>query len=179
MAFTFLDLDSVVRNHMVTEFQNDMLDGGPYISSRLSRAGIEAYPTILGEALRDGDPDSFQAGLSQPGFFISHEPNPSGGLKKTPSNAAQLLAHSEFNHYYARGVCSKALEVSEDAVVIVYRARPSRNPRPESEALIDNHLEARSVLTSLRTSRIDRSVSIPQVNSGLNLRTITEDDSAI
>lgn len=51
--------------------------------------------------------------------------------------AAQTMAEGEFNVYYARGVCIRAIaETGSDATVTIYRARESANARSASIALI-------------------------------------------
>lgn len=90
---------------------------------------------------------------------------------KVPITAAETLSEGEFNRFYIRGLCARAIEDGVDAV-IVYRARVSTRPRPESEARIGTPLSPAAVLQDLR-QRIgtDTALAVPGgVNSGLSVR---------
>jgi hypothetical protein len=57
--------------------------------------------------------------------------------------------------------------------LIVYRAKPVRNPRPESEAMIESTLAADDLLTDLRSHTGDEmpTLGVPSgPNSGLSVR---------
>ena len=61
----------------------------------------------------------------------------------------RILAESEFNRFYIRALARRAIE---DGIphLIVYRAKLVRNPRPESEALVETTLPAEALLADLR-----------------------------
>jgi hypothetical protein len=86
--------------------------------------------------------------------------------------AAQTMAEGEFNRYYARGVCIRALaETGSDATVTVYRARESANARSASVALIGTTPSAAALLEDLRTHiGMDTALRLPPgPNSGLSV----------
>jgi hypothetical protein len=90
---------------------------------------------------------------------------------RVPHTAADTLAEGEFNRYYVRGVCRRALEEGWRDVV-VYRAKQPQRPRPQSEALLGLRLNARELLQELRERKDDSShlVIPPGPNSGLSVR---------
>ncbi len=76
---------------------------------------------------------------------------PSGGYTsaRVPRNAHEMLAQGQFNRTYLRGLSQKAIQ--DGRMIEVYRAKPVRQPRPDSEALIGEQLDPRSLLNDLRT----------------------------
>ncbi|MDR0571966.1 MAG: hypothetical protein LBG48_03910 [Rickettsiales bacterium] len=91
--------------------------------------------------------------------------------KKVPSNASMTLAEGEFNRYYIRAVCLYALR-NKIKNVIVYRAKMSDNPGPNSEAKIGKTIDSNILLNDLRKNiGVDSALSVPTgVNSGLSVR---------
>lgn len=67
-----------------------------------------------------------------------------------PKNAAIILAQSEFNRFYIRGLCLRAINENIDTLKI-YRARESSQKRPKSEAKIGTCINARELLEDIRT----------------------------
>lgn len=90
---------------------------------------------------------------------------------KVPINAPQRLAEGEFNRFYIRGLCLRALDEGKSTVV-VYRARHSSSPRLESEELIGSAFDAKALLEDLRESPgVDTALGLPPgPNSGLSAR---------
>ena len=60
-----------------------------------------------------------------------------------------MLAEGEFNRFYIRGLCLRAIELGIGEVA-VYRAKYVESPRPESDYLIGQRLPAASLLEDLR-----------------------------
>ena len=85
-----------------------------------------------------------------------------------PSNASTLLSQSEFNRYYIRAICLKAITAGEEFVTI-YRARESSWSRPESEARIGAKILAKELLEDLRNSIGIEPKLLPEINSGLSV----------
>ncbi len=74
MALALENLDESTREHMLAELDRDeQTSGEPYISPRLSPAGVEAYPQLLRDAIARGDDSTLEAELSAPGFFNATE----------------------------------------------------------------------------------------------------------
>lgn len=77
------------------------------------------------------------------------------------------MAEGEFNRYYARGVCVRALaENGPKATVTIYRARESLNPRSESVVLIGTTPSAAALLEDLRTNiGMDTALHLPRART--------------
>ena len=93
-------------------------------------------------------------------------------LVATVDNAAEVLGEGEFNRYYIRGLARRAIE-DDISTLVVYRAKPARNPRPESEALVETALAPQELLEDLRAHPGDElpALGVPSgPNSGLSVR---------
>lgn len=171
------NLDEGTRAAMLSEVERDVASGVLYLSPRLSPRGIEDYPELLREAVLGGDAGTLMAALSSNGRLLTHETarHPKGGpdiIKTIPVTAAQTMAEGEFNRFYARGVCVRAMaEVGPSATVTIYRARESANQRSASIALIGTTPSAAELLQDLRTHiGMDTALGLPPgPNSGLSV----------
>ena len=155
---------------MLSELDRDIEEGSLYLGKDLSDAGQQRYPDFLREAIENGDDNMLEARLSEPGIFNAMGLR-QGKPVKVPSNAPQRLAEGEFNRFYIRGLCLRAIEEGIGQVV-VYRARASSSPRQESEELIGSSLDAEALLNDLRENMgIDTAFGLPPgPNSGLSAR---------
>src|SRR5262249_36924523 len=121
---------------MLEEIERDVAEGTLYVSPRLSNTGQQNYLTLLREAVRDHDAAWLAAELRGRGRLRATEsrarPTVGYTTARVPTTAANTFAEGEFNRYYARALCRRALE---DRVpeLVVYRAKPTRRPRPESD----------------------------------------------
>lgn len=175
MALQLQNLDARTREFMLDELARDLAAGTVYISSRLSETGRTDYEQLLREAITNRDETWLAEGLRAHGRMNTTESRrtPRGGVTtaKVPINAPETLAEGEFNRFYARGVCRRALE---DGIpeVVVYRAKPVENPRPESQAMIGSRVDARALLDDLRTHQgVEPALRLPPgPNSGLSVR---------
>jgi len=173
MALNLINLDAPTRRFMLDEIKIDELAGKLYISSRLSNKGAADYPALLKTAATAAD-DSFLANeLRATGRLNSSEPrNTKNGVTwaKVPVTAPETMAEGEFNRFYARGLCRRAIE-EEINKVRVYRAKVVMNPRSESEALLGQIFEAEALLQDLRANiGTDTALGIPPgPNSGLSI----------
>ncbi len=81
------------------------------------------------------------------------------------------MAEGEFNRFYARGLCRRAIAEGIEALV-VYRAKEVVNPRAESVALIGKSLPAKQLLEDLRAHiGTDTALGLPPgPNSGLSVK---------
>src|SRR5919109_3382002 len=143
MALYFENLDDRTRQLMLDEMEYDIEHHQLHISPFLSRPGQRDYETLLREALQNGNDETLAQSLREHRRILRTLPrrNPSGGysIAATAENAAQVLAESEFNRYYIRALARRAIEEGIDELV-VYRAKPVANPRPESEARVETTL---------------------------------------
>jgi hypothetical protein len=171
-----MHLNDHVRQLMLEEIERDRENGSLYVSPRLSNTGHQNYVTLLTDAIRTHDDVWLAEKLSARGRLHPAEARRKRAgagftLAKVPCTAARTMAEEEFNRYYIRALCRLALE---DGIpeVEVYRARASRRPRPESEAMIGKRLSAQGLLNDLRgRTGMDTALRLPPgPNSGLSVR---------
>ncbi len=175
MEFRFENLDEITRRYMAQELSRDLIYGKLYYSPRLTPEGRAVYPILLEEALRWHTPHWLADALRYSGYLRTTEERHAGGDEpiqaRVPETAAEMLAFDEFNRYYMRGVCLRALAQGLESVEI-YRGRESVEPREASEALIGKQLPADRLLEDLRTwPEQSPLLGFPTgYNSGLSLR---------
>jgi hypothetical protein len=172
--FLFRDLDEKTRGLMLLEVEHDRHAVSEFYGRRLTVDGVAQWSGLLGAAIASGDADSLALALTRGGLLKTHEEAtaPKTGkayLRKVPSTAAAILAQGEFNRFYIRALCRRSMEEGS-GVVQVYRARHSENPRPESEALLGEEIDAKSLLEDLRAHPgAETLLGVPLVNSGLSV----------
>lgn len=176
MALYLENLDERTRQLMLAEMEYDITHNQLHISPFLSGQGQRDYASILREAIQSGNDETLAEALRQHRRILRTLPrrNPKGGysISATPENAAQVLAESEFNRYYIRALARRAIE---DGILelVIYRAKPVSNPRPESEARVETTLSPTELLDDLRTHPGDEppALGVPSgPNSGLSVR---------
>lgn len=174
MALTYRNLDPRTREFMTDELNSDIAGSTIYISPRLSSHGVQEWPTLLGDAATAHDDNWLAAEIRRRGLLNAHEERrkPKGGvtIAQVPATAPDTLAEGEFNRYYVRGVCRRAIADNVPHVE-VYRARHSDTPRRESEALIGKRIDPNALLTDLRGSQgVEPALGVPPgPNSGLSV----------
>ena len=96
---------------------------------------------------------------------------PSGGytIKHIPSDAAEILSEGQFNRFYILGLCKVARKRNIHQL-IVYRAKKSLHPRPESELLIDTPIDITEVESQLKDTQSSFKSKLVQPNSGISMR---------
>lgn len=173
MALRLENLDDRTRKLMLDEVELDVANRTLYISPRLNESGQTEYTNLLRESIRCGDDSSFADSLRLKMKLAEQRQKPKGGttIVSVPITAADTLAEGEFNRFYARGLCRRAIEDGIQEVE-VYRAKQVRNPRAESQAMIGKKIEARALLEDLRTHPgVEPALGLPPgPNSGLSVR---------
>ena len=88
-----------------------------------------------------------------------------------PVADGDVAAVREFNRFYIRALCRRAIDDNIPALA-VYRARPSKNPRPTSEKKVGNLVDPRELLDDLRARPGTRpAMGLPAgPNSGVSVR---------
>ncbi|NTX32824.1 hypothetical protein HUA78_00065 [Myxococcus sp. CA033] len=172
--FTWPHLDSRTRQLMLDEIEADERAGKLYFSSKLSPHGRQNYPHFLREAVQSGNEATLTSRLSQAGQLNTRQvPRMNRGGFSIPtmnSNAAEMLAEGEFNRFYIRALCRRAIE--DDLIdVVIFRAKVVERPRPESERKIGRAIAAKALLDDLRDNIGDSTrFGIPEPGSGLSVR---------
>jgi hypothetical protein len=175
MALTLINLDDLTRIIMVAEVDADIMKQTLYVSPRLSSVGQRDYPKLLRDAATAQNDDWLAQQLCLVNRLNRTEERrkPKGGhvTVRVPVTAAQTMAEGEFNRFYIRGLCVRALTAGE-LHLIIYRAKPVANPRPDSEAKIATAIDAAALLYDLRTHPgVDTALGLPPgPNSGLSAR---------
>jgi DNA repair photolyase len=175
MSLYLLNLDARTRALMLDEVEYDKARQELHISPYLSGQGQHDYEILLREAIKSGNEETLAARLDEHRRIArtAHRRIPSGGysIVTVPSNAAEMIAESEFNRYYIRALCRRAIEDGIDEL-IVYRAKPVHEPRATSEELVESTVDPRELLQDLREHPGD---AIPQLgipggpNSGISV----------
>lgn len=174
MGLDYKNLDDRTRKVMLEEIEHDITKQTLYKSENLSPQGQADYPDLIRAAARAGNDMSLATELLS--RLNSHEKprQLKSGASKPPKmrrNAHEMLAEGEFNRFYIRALCRRAMEEGIPEVV-VYRAKAVNAPRPESEKRIGQRVRAESLLRDLRERPgVDTALGLPPgPNSGLSVR---------
>lgn len=169
MALNLVNLDSAIRKLMLEEIDADIKNNNLYISARLSPTGVKEYPDLLKEAVQSHDDAWLASQLSLSGRISATEMR-NGSPIKMRHDANEVLASSEFNRFYLRGLCLWAIQNNKSTLTI-YRARNVSSPRAASEAKIGSTISPQILLDDLRKNiGIETTLGIPEVNSGLSAK---------
>lgn len=175
MGLTYANLDETTRRYMLEEIALDVTNGDVYIGRRLTGTGEVRWLPLLKEACTSHDDDWLAARQRAEGLIKARETRRlrNGNVidVAVPFTAAETLAEGEFNRFYIRGICRRATEDGIPALS-VYHAKAVDNPRSSSEALIGTMMDAKMLLTDLRTHQGEEpALKMPGgPNSGLSVR---------
>jgi len=168
------NLDERTRQLMLSEVDFDAEHNQLFISPVLSNQGQRDYLALLRTAIESGNAESLSESLRLRRRLQRTTPRrkPSGGytIGSTPVTAADTLAEGEFNRYYIRALCRRAIQ-DQIPFVIVYRAKPVVNPRPQSAEALETTLDPKELLEDLRAHTGEAtSLGVPGgPNSGLSV----------
>jgi hypothetical protein len=175
MPLTYLNLDDRTRHFMLEEIDMDANAGKIYLSSYLSPTGQADWPALLRRAAQSETDGWFgaQLRLSSRLNTMGQRRKPKGGgytMVRVPITAHETLSEGEFNRFYIRGLCRRAI-ADNIPDVIVYRAKAVDNPRPESQHKIGAHEDPAILLRDLREHvGVETSSGFPGPNSGLSVK---------
>lgn len=176
MSFNFIDLDDF-RDLMSEEIKFDLENNALYLSKGLSSRGRSLWQQLLTEAILRHDEVWLTEQIRNQDLLNpteSYQRNGETLLRNTRKNAPEILAEGEFNKFYARAVCRKAID--DGKRIRIYRARESNNPRPESEQKIGQIINPQSLLEDLRANKTaEPFFGVALINSGLSV-TIADGD---
>lgn len=175
MKFNFENLDEQTRQLMSDESKADIAKEQLYMSKRFNENGLQLYPQLLQQAVANGDEQTLASALKANNcFFDKEQRKTKTGITyaKVPENAHQVFSESEFNRFYIRALCVRAIESGQQ--LQIYRARHSDNPRPESEMMIGRKIDPGKLLVDLRTNiGVDTAFGLPPgPNSGMSIKLI-------
>ena len=165
--------DENVRRYMLEEVEQDIAEGKLYVSERLLESAISNYTEYLKNAIQNGDSTMLAHELLTNYCLKKTEPRKTKNgviMVKVSSRAHETLADGEFNRFYIRGVCRKAIE--ESIEIEAYRAKTVSKPRANSASKIGTTHNPNKLLEDLRSNiGIDTSLGLPSgPNSGLSIR---------
>jgi len=169
------NLDERTRQFMREELEHDSTRGQIYISPRLNSRGQADWLGLLREGFLSGSDTTLAAQLRLAGRLRRRETRHSKRGKlvsaAVPETAAETLAEGEFNRYYIRGLCRRAIDEGLSNLVI-YRAKTVESPRPESQVRPGKSFDPQRLLTDLRANiGVDPALGVPAgPNSGLSVR---------
>jgi len=174
MGLMYVNLDEITRKDMLNELDYDIHSDSVYISTRLTPQGATLWSSRLREAIVQQNDDWLASQLQHNNYLNTHEQRSRAGktyLVKVPYTAAITLAEGEFNRFYARGLCVRAIR---DGIkeVEVYRAKQVMQPRYESERLIGQKFSPSDLLNDLRNSKgVEPALGVPPgPNSGISIK---------
>ena len=172
MGLFYKNLDGETRKFMLEELEMDLKSGTVYISPRLNSTGQQGWVILLKQAIEHDD-TWLENQLSDGNLLNQSETShtKSGKIisKQVQMTAAQTLAEGEFNRYYIRGVCRRAINESIQEVEI-YRGKEVQNPRAESQTMVGQKRNCKQLLDDLRRSKgVEPALGLPRPNSGLTV----------
>ncbi|WP_433785456.1 hypothetical protein [Pseudomonas frederiksbergensis] len=169
MGLNQKDLNPEIRGLMIQEMDHDLAGQNLYLSPRLNAQGRNVWHLLLKEASANHSDDWLANEIARQRLLNPHDLR-QGKPIAMRHDAHQMLAEGEFNRFFMRGICLKAIEIGAPAVV-GYRARASQNPRPESLAIIGKRFEPSEFLDRLRSAiGADTPFGYPgSANSGLSV----------
>ncbi|MBD3372540.1 MAG: hypothetical protein GF403_07495 [Candidatus Coatesbacteria bacterium] len=165
MGIQYKNLDDVTREKMLEEVKRDIYNGCLYIGTSVKHTAKQQYENLLIESVKHHNDDWLADEILRRGLLLAYEPK-SGN--KVAKNAHKRLAQGEFNRFYIRGLCVRAIEEGISQV-FVYRGRASSRSRPKSESLIGSPLDPSVLLRDLRNSIGREPAFLPDVNSGISV----------
>ncbi|MEZ8080960.1 hypothetical protein A1OW_24295 [Enterovibrio norvegicus] len=174
MTIRFNNLDSTTRDYMRGEVNLDFENAKVYYSKFLKAGLKDQWDDLLLSAVNDHDEAWLeqQIGANQLLVDSYQKRKPKGGFTtaKVPYTAPQTLAEGEFNRFYCRGLCARAIE--EGKMVQVYRGKEVAHARSASETMIGKVVDPKVLLEDLRVNiGVDTALGLPAgPNSGLTIK---------
>lgn len=175
MGLAYENLDDATRHFMIEEIELDLANGTIYISKYLNPHGCENWSAMLLDAAAHGTDDTLATAIRNGGCLKTHvqRAKPKGGFTTAavPYTAHETMGEGEFNRFYCRGLCRRAIEEGIPWLE-VYRAKAVMEPRPASQLKIGLMVDPATILADLRAAQgVEPALGLPPgPNSGLTLR---------
>ena len=165
-------LDDRTRHLMLEEVQRDEHANTLYLSPRLSARGQTDFPVLLRQAVQQHDDNWLAQQLRKEDRLNRTETRTRQGkthVADVPHTAPETLAEGEFNRFYIRALCVRAIE--DGLRLQVYRAKSVTNPRSVSQARVGTYVDPQTLLHDLRSHQgVDTALGLPAgPNSGLSV----------
>lgn len=170
------NLDSITRNYMLSEVNMDFEKDSIYYSKYLKSGLEDSWNNIFIKAVIEHNDVWLEQQTEIQELLVKtyQKRNPTGGFTtaKVPYTAPQTLAEGEFNRFYCRGLCVRAIK--EGKMVQVYRGKNVANARSESKQMIGQIISPKELLDHLRTNvGVDTALGLPAgPNSGLTIKLV-------
>jgi len=149
---------------MENELDEDIKTNNLYFSVYLPEDKKEEYLILLRKCIKSKDVNDLIEGVNP--LLTGLSPKTGNGRIE---NSHKTFGEGEFNRYYCRGVCLKAIE--EGKTVVVYRARASIEPRSSSKHLLNKVFNPSVLIEDFRTKKRDStSFMICLPNSGNSIQ---------
>ena len=171
--YLFPNLDDKTRKLMRNELDIDVANDLFFYPKSLPQYRHDDYVRLMIDTMECGTAETLQFGLQS---LLDMQSVVNG--RKTPRNAPEMVAFSEWNRYYARALFVRAIE--ENKGLAVFRAKQVMHERNDSKYLLQ-HVYAgeellKRMLFVLRDYRkvFAESNPIPfmRPNSGLSVRLV-------
>lgn len=172
----FENLDTTTRDYMRGEVNVDFENANVYYSKFLKQGLQDTWDNLLLEAVTEHDEAWLESKIESNQLLVDsyQRKKPKGGftVAKVPYTAPQTLAEGEFNRFYCRGLCARAIE--EGKMVQVYRGKEVTNARSASEEKIGQIIAPKELLEDLRVNvGVDTALGLPNgPNSGLTIKLV-------
>jgi len=129
--YNFEELDDVTRAFMLKEFDAEWDRGNPFLPKSITETGKAAFRSIMTEAIKNGNEITLTQDLAKPDYWQSHYLRRDGTpVSINPQKKAEMVARTEFNTWYVRGLCKRLMEEGIKECQ-VYRADSAYQPRGE------------------------------------------------
>jgi hypothetical protein len=167
MGLNYVNLDKETREQMLAEIKRDIGANTWYRSTNLTEQGLSQYPDLLRKAAESGNGDTLAIDLHSL-MKPKEVARATGTERKMRDNAHEMLGEGQFNNYYMRAVCLRAIS-SGKGKVTVYRGKAVDEARSSSKALISQQLEAHQALDDLRKPPTQQTMGLSKPNSGISV----------
>ncbi|MHB1318703.1 MAG: hypothetical protein ACYCYF_08820 [Anaerolineae bacterium] len=148
MALRYQNLDDQTRVYMLAEYDRDSADGRLYVCKRLKDAGRRHFPALLRRAIEQHDDHWLAEQLHE--LLLLTTFSGTGG-PAVGTQVAEAIAEAEFNRYYMRGLCARAVAEGIEQVQ-VYRAKVVATRNAQTLEHIGQSLSASALLAEFRNA---------------------------
>jgi hypothetical protein len=170
VALRYENLDDKTRAYMLAEYDMDSATGRVYVCKRLSDEGRRAFPALLRQAIAEHD-DAWLSGRLRALTLVTtySGTGPLGIGEQVP----EIIAEGEFNRYYMRGLCARAVHEGVEQLQ-VYRAKVVATRKTSLLQHIGQMVSPAKILAEFHTAhRSDPALASPYgADTGLSMRLV-------